>query len=385
MLAISNAFFLQAEIVQRDRWAAFPLEIAFVQCPRLGPWSEDSSKIQLALHDWNQSYAAGYLRRSDTFEAVTSKVPGIEHRKNPNIILAPRGENGVSELHVMLASLLPDALLAELSIERARANMGLSLFGRHQLPRGYASTVEQAFSQYIWNKMSPGKRSATKFFSPHSPMRLLAGDSRFWMQRIYRIALERRESFFAPTTHEDAGWVSMDDVRSKFYAEIPAEDAHKYYVRRPLTGGTIWDEKDHNEREAVIDDAISGAGVMDSLDPIVDLLRVQRVHEDFSARASWIKEDFERSFYSKRAKLKVELVETIDNAPVWDTAECDGYSEVLFRDLLAVLNLKERKLLLAVRQGKTPCEIASSEELRGHAAISRRIKALKSKLGKLLH
>jgi hypothetical protein len=139
----------------------------------------------------------------------------------------------------------------------------------------------------------------------------LAGDSRFWMQRIYRIALERRESFFAPTTHEDAGWVSMDEVRSRFYAEIPAEDAQQYYVRRPLTGGTIWDEKDRNEREAVIDDAISGAGVMDSLDPIVDVLRAQRVHEDFSARSSWIKEDFERSFYSKRAKLKVELVETM--------------------------------------------------------------------------
>lgn len=385
MLAISNAFFLQAEIVQRDRWVGYPLEIAFVHFPRFGSLSDESGRMQVALHDWNQTYAAGFIRRSDTFEAVTSKVPGIERRKNPNIILAPRSENGITELHVMLASLLPDTVLAEAGIERRRANMGLTLFGQHQMPRHYATAVEQAFAKYLWGRIAPGKRSDAKYFSAQSSLRLLAGDSRFWMHRVYRIALERRESYFSPTTHEDKGWKPLDEVRSKFYAEIPEKDKPQFDVRRPLMGGTIWDEKDHNEREAVIDDAISGAGVMESLDPVLNLLREQRVHEDFSARASWIKEDFERSFYSKRAKLKVELVETIDDAPVWDTAECDGYGEVLFRDLLAVLNLKERKLLLAVRQGKTPCEIASNDGLLGHASISRRVKALKLKLGKLLH
>jgi hypothetical protein len=385
MIAVSNAFLFQAEIVQTDRWLQGPLEIAFVDCAPGLALGDESAKLQLALHSWNQTYAAGFVRQSDAFDEVTSKIPGIGHRKNPNIIVAPRTATGITELHVMLASLLPDAILREAGIKRSRANMALALFGRNQLPNHYARTVEQAFAKYIWRKLAPGKRSNSAFFSSQSPLRLLAGDPRFWMQRIFRIALERRETWFEPTTHESEGWWPLDEFRSNLYESIPQEDRPSFQVRRPLMGGTLWDENDHDQREAVIDDAITGAGVMESLDPVVDLLRSHKTHEDFSSRGSWIKEDFERSFYSKRAKLKVELVETIDDSPVWDTAECDGYGEVLFRDLLAALNVKERKLLVAVRHGKTPCEIAAAEELRGHAAISRRINKLKEKIRGLLH
>jgi hypothetical protein len=52
-----------------------------------------------------------------------------------------------------------------------------------------------------------------------------------------------------------------------------------------------------------LDDAIAGAGVMESIDPVLELLCTHRTHEDFSSRLSWIKEDFERSFYSKRAQV----------------------------------------------------------------------------------
>jgi hypothetical protein len=100
---------------------------------------------------------------------------------------------------------------------------------------------------------------------------------------------------------------------------------------------------------------------MDSLEPVIELLQRQCAHEDFSARASWIKEDFERSFYSKRAKLKVEFVETLDHAPVWSVDECEEYGEILFRDLIAALNVRERRLLPALRSGKTVRDLAMRE------------------------
>ncbi|MGB6309816.1 MAG: hypothetical protein WBF89_18685 [Steroidobacteraceae bacterium] len=81
----------------------------------------------------------------------------------------------------------------------------------------------------------------------------------------------------------------------------------------------------------------------------------------------------------------VDLVETLDDAPVWDVEECDGYGDVLFRDLLSALNLKERRLVIALRQGKTVCDIAADEHLRGHASISRQVAKLKARLVKLLH
>src|SRR5712672_1012210 len=133
MFAISNAFLFQAEIVQKDRWVGNPLEIALIDFPPRVSLNDESLKLELALHSWNQTYAAGYARQSDAFEAVTSKIPGIEHRKNPNIIIAPRTANGITELHVMLASLLPDEVLRDAGVERLRANMALALVGRHQM------------------------------------------------------------------------------------------------------------------------------------------------------------------------------------------------------------------------------------------------------------
>ncbi len=285
----------------------------------------------------------------------------------------------------MLASLLPDSVLQQRNLKRERANMGLTLWGCQDRTAAYARVIEEAFSKLIWSKLAPKRRFNPEFFSARSSLRLLAGDGRFWMNRIYRLALDRRENWFSPTSCKDESWKSMEELQREFDEAMAGEEERsEFLLRRPLMGGTIWLETDAEERNAVLDDALTGAGVMDSLEPVIELLQGQHAHEDFSDRTSWIKEDFERSFYSKRAKLKVELVETVDDAPVWSTDDCDGYGEVLFRDLVAALDLKARRLLLALRMGKTVTEIAAAEGLRGHASISRRVTDLKKKVALLL-
>jgi hypothetical protein len=384
MFAISNAFLYSVEIVQADRWLHGPLELAFVSPVSHGT-REDQMRMEVGLHQWNQTYAAGYVRAGDTFDLVTASVPGIRRRKNPNIVLVPRTAAGVTDLHVMLASLLPDLELKNAGLPRMKANMALSLSSRDPLPSDFAAKVEKTFADYIWTKIAPpGRRNQRAFFSEKSPLRLLAGDTRFWMQRIYRIALERRETCFSSTKSEKP-WKSLKSFRNALDDSVPPEDRTSFDVRRPLKGGIIWDVEDHEDREAVLDDALTGAGVMESASPIIDLISSHKTHEDFSGHHSWIKEDFERTFYSKRAKLKVDLVETLDDAPVWDVTDSDGYGEVLFRDLFSALDLKERRLVIALRQGKTVCEIASDNQLLGHASISRQVAKLKEKLLKLLH
>jgi hypothetical protein len=384
MRAMSNAFTKQLEIVDKDRWAHGPLELVLVPTDGAFMATEAGAALQLALLEWNQSYAAGRARDGETFDTVAARIKGIEHWANPNIILAPTTRTGVSELHIMLASLLPESALQDNGLERVRANMGLALFGRYDLPASYVTTVEEAFAKLMWLKIAPRRRFNPEFFSATSPLRLLAGDTRFWMNRIYRVALDRRETWFEPTTHIDREWESMQELQKKFNDSVPEDSRSEFDLRRPLRGGTIWDETDAAERDAVLEDVLTGAGVMQSLEPVIDLLQSQRAHEDFSNRASWIKEDFERTFYSKRAKLKVALVETVDDAPVWSSDECDGYGEVLFRDLLAALNVKERKLLVALRMGRTASDIAAADGLKGHASISRRISALKARIQALL-
>ena len=97
-----------------------------------------------------------------------------------------------------------------------------------------------------------------------------------------------------------------------------------------------------------------------------------------------MKEDFERSFYSKRARIKVTLVETVDDFPVWTSNEPQGYENILYRDMLALLDIKERHLVVALRHGKTLTEIAEDLGYKSHSPISRAVNSLKEKVRRIL-
>jgi hypothetical protein len=58
---------------------------------------------------------------------------------------------------------------------------------------------------------------------------------------------------------------------------------------------------------------------------------------------------------------------------------------VLFRDVFAALDLRERRLILAIRAGKTVTEIGREAGHAGHAAISRRIEQIQAKVRRLLN
>jgi hypothetical protein len=378
MRSISNAFFHQAEVTQVDRWDHGPLELAFLSEP-----ATNHLEWTAHVHDWNATQRAGFVRSGRSMEGLKPFVPYLEERRNPNMILVPTYD-GSSELDVMLAGLLPDDVLVRAGLERRRAMMGL-MYVHHDLPADYGARARAAFAQYIWTRLCPLARLSEGAFSARSPLRLLAGDTPYWAHRLYRLALARRDDFFEPTTHEDETWKPLEELRSKILADLPEDERHLFEVKRPLMGGDVWDEFDADEREDVIQCAIDGDGVLESLEPVVELLHRHRTHDDFSAAHSWIKEDFERSFYSKRAKVKVDLVETIDDAPAYTLEPNEPYESVLFRDVIAVLDQKERRLVVALRSGKNASTIAREAGLRGHASVSRRIAALKAKVARLLN
>ena len=375
MRHISNAHFHQAEVTQVDRWDHGPLELVFLPQPGMERIAH--------VYDWNSSQRAGFLRSGPTMEGLKEAVPFLEQRRNPNMILVPTFEDR-SELDVMLAALLPDEVLQQHHLERRRSTLNL-LFTHHTLDSGWGRRARSAFAQHIWTRLCPRARLSEGAFAAGSPLRLLAGDTRFWAHRLYRLALDRRDAYFEPTTHEEASWKPVKQLSEQILRMIPEHDRHLFQVTRPLMGGDLWDVFDPQDRDDVLRAVIDGDGVLASLDPVIELLHQHRTHEDFSDRHSWIKEDFERSFYSKRARLKVDVIETIDDAPAYDLEPSEPYEQVLFRDMIAMLDQKERRLVLALRMGKNASTIARDAGLRGHASISRRISALKSKLGRLLH
>jgi hypothetical protein len=380
MRAISNAFLSQAEVEDKDRWNHGPLEFMFLDFEKY-PLTSHSELVWLTTQ-WNRSYEGGFCRDGESVERLEKVLPGLIAAKNPNIFIAGR-DSGFSQLDVMLASVVPNSILKKHGLQKRRANMWLLPCGHHLESSGYGHACRQAFEEYIWQKLQRSSRCRYNFFAKTSPLRLLAADSHYWASRLFRIALDRYEEF-EPTEDIEASWRPLNEIRTEFEKSIPATELEHLEIRRPRMGGELWDTDDDTECDAVVEEMLDGQGLMEPIDPLLDLLHSHQTQEDFSPVYSWIKEDFERSFYSKRAKVKVVLVETVDDHPAWAIGSCIGHDDVIFRDILACFDSREQKLLIAVRHGKTTTEIAKDLGLKGHASISRKLARIKERVRRLL-
>jgi len=382
MYVISNAMMNQAEVVQLDRWEYGPLELVFFDASRFsGQEGRMSTEVAMAVVEWNRHHRGGFVRPEEAVEVIERHLPGVLRMTNPNVFLVPR-INGYTELHAMLSSVLPDAILRRRGIGKIKATFWLYPFIDLDVrTAAYAAATEAAFRDFIWPRLARKNRLKRLHFALDSSLRLLAGDVGFWMNRLYRVAVERCE-FFKET--RDDRWDSLARIEASVREELAPAEEGRFIVRRPLMGGPLWDRDDPGECEAVVDEVLEGGGVMESLYPVLEVLHSHRTHEDFSDRYSWVKEDFERSFYSKRSKVRVSLVETVDELPAWEASAPEGYGRVLFRDLMCFFEPRDRHIILALRHGKTVSEIARESGLRGHASVSRRVKRIKAKLRQLL-
>jgi hypothetical protein len=405
MRVISNAFLYQAEITQSDRWNYGPLEIHFV------PEPQDSSRLEFTgrVAIWNRKQTGGYFRDTESLEFLQSL--GIDLGQNPNHVIAPT-HCGYSELLGMLGSLLPDSLLGQYDIARPVASFWLYPFvdaigirskrldeaeesevdiadidlecltNRHLKTLAWA--IPRAFERWIWKQLVKRDRFGIRNYSKDSSLRVLSGDIRFWMHRLYRIAIDLYEDV-PPTQYEEKDWVSLKELQRQLDSEVPKADLINVELKRPRMGGCLWHEDSGEDRDRIADLLIDGDPTTESLEPIVDAILSNATHEDFSDRYSWIKEDFERSFYSKRSKIKVKLCEFVDECPVHEGTETPGYEDILFRDVMAFFDQREQRIVLALRQGRTKSAIAEELGHSGHASISRRIKKIEHKMRRLLH
>lgn len=374
MRAMSNAFLNQVSVIQKNHWDLGPLELV--------SYDYKNSEERHTGFFWNSAYEGGLCRDAELLDSVQKIIPSLGSRSNPNIFLVPTISGG-SMLDLMLRSVIPSRLKSQSRLDTSgSANLWLVPTGLHQLSSDYFRRCRETFERYIWSKLQRSGRSKYDCFSVNDPLRLLSADDGYWKARLYRVALYYYEQF-EEAYNVDQDWDSLEGLRERFFEEAP-DATDDFLIRRPRKGGTLWFEDDDDECEAVVEDMLDGLGVLDPVQPMLDLIHSHRVHEDFSDKYSWVREDFERSFYSKRSKVKVVLVETVDELPVWSADECYLDEGTVFRDLLACFDKRDQRLLIAVRRGFTQTEIASDLGLRGHASISRRINKIKARLKDLL-
>jgi len=105
----------------------------------------------------------------------------------------------------------------------------------------------------------------------------------------------------------------------------------------------------------------------------MDAIKSHRVEDDFSARWSYAREDFERKLYRKRDKISVRFVEMADTIPV-QGPETEVEGRIVTADFMALLNKREREIVVLLNSGLTNLTgVAKELGYANHSPISKKL------------
>jgi hypothetical protein len=242
------------------------------------------------------------------------------------------------------------------------------------LPFDFLDRLSRAFATHIWPFINAG--SSIRAFGKDEPLCMLAHNLDFWLPNAVRVAERRLASF-------DRVKVENADVLAKLKEiQNAAPDDADVYVDHCRMGGAIWcGEADAFE---ATEELIEIADRSHQLRGLVDAVRSNRVEEDFSDRWSYAREDFERKLYRKRSRVRVKFVE-LGEADGIVGPQSEISDKLLWQDFFAMLNLKERELVVCLAKGSTNLtEAAHALGYSNHSPISNALKKIRLKAQKLL-
>lgn len=266
---------------------------------------------------------------------------------------------------------------------RLMVKRGIPLVGRGTWPlRGQAPWVEAKFrphhqhalsaalAELLWRRGLGGTSGSLSAYSKTEPLVVLSHDLAFWRAHLEPLIRERAQG--AGRVAHDAG--DRDPASGNAADDLAFE--------MPMRGCELW----AGEEEAleVVDDLIERADSRGRVRAMIDAVRSHRVQDDFSARWSFAREDFERKLFRKRDKVKVSFVEFDDSIPFYDeNAELHG--NVLWRDLMAILDPKDRRVVICLHKGITRVgEIATALGYANHSPISKALERIRRRARRLL-
>jgi DNA-binding CsgD family transcriptional regulator len=245
------------------------------------------------------------------------------------------------------------------------------------LPVNFDERFSACFAEHIWPLLCPG--SSRKAFSATEPLRLLAHNLDFWLPYLDLAAQELVRSWGRTRVEDERQQKKIEKVRG-----MPKPPEYpEYTVERPLHGGYIWSGEE--EAWEVTRRVVELADESGKLRGIIDAVRSHRVEDDFSSKWSPAKEDFERKLYRKRSKTRVTFVELDDTIPVYGPdSEVELDRKLFWEDLIALLDPKERHVVVLLRSGHTQSEIAAALGYQNHSPISKALKRILRKAQRLL-
>ena len=329
---------------------------------------------EVAISEWNLAWEAGQLRYDILNEKLPLSLQWLSRYQDQNIYLLPRFSFHRFEAFSPILLLLPWQICKKFGLPYLKRGLWPPLMTHWYydkiLPKDFDLRLSKAFAHHIWRHLISG--SPLKAFSMNDPIVILAHNLDFWLPYVYQIA-EKRLMKYPRVKIENKKQLS---TLQKARKALP----HGIEINRPYMGGTIW--MGTEEAEDVTREVLEVADSRGKLRDIVDAVRTNRVEDDFSDKWSYAKEDFERKLYCKRSKIKVTFVELGDTIPI-QGPESEVEGNLVCEDFLALLNKKEKNVVVCLRNGITRVgEISKELGYANHSPVSKALKRIRMKAEK---
>jgi hypothetical protein len=236
--------------------------------------------------------------------------------------------------------------------------------------------LRKAFAHHIWPLLSPA--SPLRGFSDQDSLVMLAHDLDFWFPYLDQVIESELSTFErCEVSKDDYKPETIEADRARAQATLPAN----LDIMRPRKGGDIW--RGEELAWETSQQLVELADARGRLRGIIDTIRSAREHDDFSPVWSNAKEDFERRLYRKRSRVRVTFVE-LDDTPLVHGPEAEQVDTLLWKNLMAMVDPKDRRVIVCLRSGHTRVgDIAADLGYRNHSPVSKalqRIRALATRM-----
>jgi hypothetical protein len=330
------------------------------------PMESFTAMSQFAVGKWNMLWEAAQFRgRFFARDELPEPVAKVHDLGDVNAIFVPRTRSRYAE-YAPLFHLLPKAALQRAGLPLLRQgvwpiapfNSDVDMY----LPTDFEQRLANAWAWTVWPHLVSG--SGLSAFTSDDPIKLLAHNLDFWVPAV------TASIFVALGEHPESDRaVEVEPVLLEDGTIL--EDA---VAVSPRVGGSVWFGEE--EANAMVAATVQAADKAGRLRAIIDAVRSNRVEDDFSPKWSFAREDFERKLYRKRSRVQVRFVELTDTLPV-QGPDSDLSGSLVTSDFLALLDEKQRQVVVMLSSGFRHHEIAEHLGYANHSPISKRLEQIR--------
>ncbi|MEU5157379.1 sigma-70 family RNA polymerase sigma factor [Glycomyces sp. NPDC021274] len=311
---------------------------------------------------WNAAWEAGqFRRRLFAEEELPQQMAKVADLGDLNVMFVPRSESRYFE-YAPLYHLLPKAVLDKFKLPLLKRaswpHMGELGRADRLLPGDFAQRLAKAWAWVVWPHLDSGSRPSA--YKKTDSIRLLAHNLDFWVPPVTTAVQEMLQCYPEVDKGRSTGPVRLEN----------GEFLEGAVVGNPRAGGLVWmGEAEAAEMVALMVDTADRTG---RLRDVLAAVRAHRVEEDFSSDWSYAREDFERQLYRKRNKVQVRFIELTDTIPV-QGPESEIVGKLVTSDFLALLDAKQRQIIILLSSGYRQHEVAEVLGYANHSPIAKRL------------